>query len=238
MPGETVGFQCHQHGDGEAVVDLRDIDVRRAQARHLRTRSHRRSRPPCSSDPAAARRPTTSAPGRSRGWARASALRSAFARCALISTTAAAPSDTRQQSSRRSGSTTHGDSRYCVERQRLAQLRVGIRRAVPAHRDRNRAQLVARGPELLHVPAREHRVAGRNAEPAIGGIVAPRLFVGVPAAACADCPHSRPARSRIDRARSPSPRRRSARCSPRRPGPTRRRRAAACPWLRRASGRT
>ena len=32
---EPVRFECHQHGDREAVVDLRDVDVLRAQSRHL-----------------------------------------------------------------------------------------------------------------------------------------------------------------------------------------------------------
>ena len=68
-----------------------------------------------------------------------------------------------------------------LERERLAQLRVRIGRAVPAAGDGDRAQPVGRRAVLLHVALRDHRIAGRRAEPAVDGavVVAVRLLVGL-----------------------------------------------------------
>src|SRR4051794_31321705 len=51
--------------------------------------------------------------------------------------------------------------------------------AVIAHRDRDLAELLGLGAVLRHVPPHGEAIARRDAEPAIGRVVAPGLFVGL-----------------------------------------------------------
>src|SRR5437868_6811872 len=66
-----------------------------------------------------------------------------------------------------------------VERERQAQGGMRIRGAMIAHRDRDFAELLRFGAVLRHVALHRHGVAGRDAEPAVGGVVTPGLLVGL-----------------------------------------------------------
>ncbi len=64
-----------------------------------------------------------------------------------------------------------------LDRQLGAQVRVRVGSAVLAGGLGDRAELLARRAVLLHVALGDHRVAGRGAEPAVDGVVAPAALV-------------------------------------------------------------
>jgi hypothetical protein len=100
-----------------------------------------------------------------------------------------------------------GRGQVRVHRQRRAQLRVGVVRTVAAAGDRHRAEVLGPRAVLDHVPAVDHRVAGRRRQPAVGRVVAarPRVHGAVPAARVVRVAHQRdlalPGLDRHDRER-------------------------------------
>ena len=92
-------------------------------------------------------------------WARSLSL-AAFA----LTTTAAAPSDTRQQSSSLTGSLIAREFMTSAIVDAVAHVRVGMQRSVLALRHRDGGKLLGRHAVLVHVAPSDERISGRHAE--------------------------------------------------------------------------
>ena len=156
LAAEAVVLERHHHRDGVAVVDLRDVDVLRREPRHLERGLRRGLRHGLGQHRAQRHVVGRSGPGRSRGSRTGAFTPSSRARFSLITTTAAAPSETRQISSRRSGSTMNGDCMYLSSVSGTRSAACGFVGAVIAHRDRDLAELLRLGAVFGHVALHDH----------------------------------------------------------------------------------
>ena len=155
---EAERLERQQHHRRERVVDLADVDVVGRDAGRARTRARpQRTRGRLGEVVPLAHRRVATSPRRCRAPTPAASRRSR-ARSSVVSTTAPPPSLRMQQCSFVSGSAIIARALHVVDRDRVAVVRLGVERRVVAGRHRDLGELLDRRAELVHVPARRHRV--------------------------------------------------------------------------------